>query len=1552
MSKSLFKMFSAITILALMMMALPMQSVGAVSSNIVISQIYGGGGNSGATYTNDFVELFNRGTAPVDITGWSVQYASAAGTTWAVTALTSVTLQPGQYYLVQEAAGTGGTTPLPTPDATGSIPMSATAGKVALVNNTTPLTGTGCPLISSVVDFVGFGGTANCFEGPGPAPAPSNTTADLRSAAGCTETDVNSTDFATGAPLPRNTGSALNPCPIGDTAPSVSSTTPSNGATNVAVNADITVTFSEAVNVTGSWFSISCGTSGAHTAAVSGGSTTFTLNPDADFTNNESCTVNIVAAQVADQDANDPPNNMVADYIFSFNTVSGNTAAALVINEIDYDQPSTDTAEFLEIKNNDSISVDLSAYNVQMVNGDAGGAVQYRLFALPSVNLAPGDYFVLCANNTTVASCDLDVLPDTDLIQNGSPDAVALRFGTTIVDTVSYEGNTGAPYTEGSGTGLEDPGTTGNVNLGISRFPDGTDTNQNNVDFSTRCITPGEANSSSTSGCQVDTAPTVTSTNPANGATDVPVNSNIGINFSEPVTVNGSWFSITCANSGAHTAAVSGGPQNFTLDPDVDFGFNESCTVTVLAANVADQDGTPNNMAADYTFSFTTSAQAFVCGDPATLISTVQGSGASSPVAGTEVVIEGIVVGDFQNNASLDNGNLNGFNVQEEDAQADSDPLTSEGIFVFGASADVSVGDAVRVRGTVTEFNGLTEINNVTALQPCSTGNTLPTAASVSLPVENTSDFERYEGMRVSFPQELVIAEYFNYERFGELVLALPLPDETRPFTGTAIDEPGAPAQARALANSLRRITLDDGLSSQNPDEVRHPNGDAFALDNRFRGGDIVQNTTGVMDFSFSLYRIQPTAAADYTASNPRPAEPEDVGGRLRVAAMNTLNFFLTLDATASDEVGDCGASQTLDCRGADANEPQEFERQRDKLLAALAGLDADIIGLNELENTPNVDPLGDPTNGIVAGLNDLLGAGMYDSIDTGVIGTDAIRVGMIYKPAEVTPVGPFQILDSTDDSRFIDTRNRPSLAQTFEEVATGARFTVVVNHFKSKGSACTGDPDTGDGQGNCNQTRLAAAQALVDWLATDPTGSGDPDFLIMGDLNSYAQEDPIDAIKLGPDDTAATSDDYVNLIAQHQGTYAYSYTFDGQAGYLDHALANLKLASQVTGAADWHINSDEPDLLDYDTSFKPPAQEAIYQPNAYRSSDHDPVIVGLDLTVPDTTPPSVTINQDSGQPDPTNISPINFTVVFSEPVNGFDGNDVVLGGTAGATTAIVTEVAPNNGTTYNVAVSGMTANGTVTASIPASAATDAAGNGNTASTSTDNTVTYNNTAPTVAVAAGGMCAASGGTMNLVVSDAEGDTLTLSGSSSDTSVVPNANIVFGGSGSNRMVTITAVPAGTVRTAAVTITADDGFSTSSTTITVVVGTSGNNTALNGTSGADLILGLSGNDTLNGLAGIDLLCTGTGNDTANGGDDDDTLDGDSGNDTLNGGNGNDSLSGGSGNDKLNGEAGNDSMAGGSGNDKLTGGTEADSFSGGTGNDTNVDFNAGEGDTSDET
>ena len=182
---------------------------------------------------------------------------------------------------------------------------------------------------------------------------------------------------------------------------------------------------------------------------------------------------------------------------------------SLVINEIDYDQPSSDFAEFVEILNTGGSAVDLDPFDIQIVNGSGGGAAVSQTINLPSVMLAAGDYYVVCANAANTPNCDLDVSPDSNLIQNGAPDAVALVQGAVILDTVSYEGDTGAPYTEGSGTGLEDSSGAGTDFRGISRFPDGTDTDVNNVDLSPRCITPGLANAMADTACDDPSPPPV-----------------------------------------------------------------------------------------------------------------------------------------------------------------------------------------------------------------------------------------------------------------------------------------------------------------------------------------------------------------------------------------------------------------------------------------------------------------------------------------------------------------------------------------------------------------------------------------------------------------------------------------------------------------------------------------------------------------------------------------------------------------------------------------------------------------------------------------------------------------------------------------------------------------------------------------------------------------------------------------------------------------------------------------------------------------------------------
>ncbi|MGC9424195.1 Ig-like domain-containing protein, partial [Vibrio sp.] len=191
---------------------------------------------------------------------------------------------------------------------------------------------------------------------------------------------------------------------------------------------------------------------------------------------------------------------------------------------------------------------------------------------------------------------------------------------------------------------------------------------------------------------------------------------------------------------------------------------------------------------------------------------------------------------------------------------------------------------------------------------------------------------------------------------------------------------------------------------------------------------------------------------------------------------------------------------------------------------------------------------------------------------------------------------------------------NRPTLAQIFEDNLTGEDFIVAVNHLKSKGSDCNSlvDYDLGDGAGNCNLTRTAAAEAMVDWLADETVFPGVEDILIIGDLNSYDKEDPIDAIKLGSDDIEGTEDDYLDMIHEIMGEMAYGYVFDGHTGYLDYALTNTKMANAVVDVDIWHINADEPSLIDYDMSYKQAAQDLLYAPDAYRSSDHDPVIISL----------------------------------------------------------------------------------------------------------------------------------------------------------------------------------------------------------------------------------------------------------------------------------------------------------------------------------------------------
>ena len=709
-------------------------------------------------------------------------------------------------------------------------------------------------------------------------------------------------------------------------------------------------------------------------------------------------------------------------------------------------------------------------------------------------------------------------------------------------------------------------------------------------------------------GVVADAAPTVSSFSPANNAVDIALNANLQVTFSEPVNVSGNWFTLACGVSGTRnvvdTAVSTSDQTTFTINPSVDFALNEQCTLTVASSLVSDQDANdpPDTMALDAAATFST-----VLPDPCTLpytsIPAIQGNGATVALTGARAT-QGVVVGDYEGASPA----LRGFYIQ--DPAGDGDPSTSDGIFVFeGSNANtVSLGDRVYVSGTAGENQGQSQITAST-IKVCGTDTVTPT--DVTLPVESAEFLERYEGMLVRFTQALTVTEHFQLGRFGQVVLS----SGGRLRQPTNVAAPGAAALAVQAANDLNRIIVDDASQTQNPDPIVFGrNGQPLSASNTLRGGDTATGLVGVLTYTWggnvaspNAYRVRPINALNgsvtFDGTNPRPSTVPDVGGTVKVVGMNLLNFFNTFSGCT----GGVGGAAT-DCRGADNS--AEFSRQSDKTVAAILAMNPDVLGVNELEN----DGYGSTSaiRYLVDTLNAATAPGTYAFIDAdantsqvNAMGDDAIKIAVLYKPGVVTPVGQTGVLNTTAFVNAGDNtpRNRPSIAQAFEVNATTARFIVNVNHLKSKGSACD-VPDNGDGQGNCNQVRVNAATELRNWLAADPTGTGDTDVLMVGDYNSYAKEDPIATIEAG---------NFVNLVQAFQGDEAYSYVFDGQWGYLDQALGSSSLVPQVKGVADYHINADEPSVLDYNTNFKTAGQVlSLYAPDQFRVSDHDPVIIGL----------------------------------------------------------------------------------------------------------------------------------------------------------------------------------------------------------------------------------------------------------------------------------------------------------------------------------------------------
>lgn len=576
------------------------------------------------------------------------------------------------------------------------------------------------------------------------------------------------------------------------------------------------------------------------------------------------------------------------------------------------------------------------------------------------------------------------------------------------------------------------------------------------------------------------------------------------------------------------------------------------------------------------------------CHRAVTPISEIQGTGDTSPLNGQTVQVRGVVTANFRA------GNrLSGFFVQ--DPIGDGDPQTSDAVFVFlPASApslppDFGQDRLVTFTGTVREFNALTELVNPTDLAVCGPATVPPTP--LSLLDAEAGGLERFENMLVTVPETLTVTETFKQGRFGVVSLSF----DGRRFVPTNLFPPDSP-QAVALAdeNPRRLLTLDDASPGEDPRPIPY-----LGATNTLRVGDTVRDLTGVLAYerestrpnTIRGFRLEPRPDTPpaFVRANARTDAPEPVGGTLKVASANVLNYF-NGDGLGAGFEGSRGAKNQA-----------EFERQRKKVIAALAAIDADVVGLMEMEN----DGTGQHSaiQDLVNGLNERLGAGTYDFVREPAPGTDAIKAALLYKPGRVTPVGAAinHQVGEIEGHLF----ERAPLAQTFRVNASGELLTVVTNHWKSKNCGDDPIPDPGDreadqGRGCFNARRVRQAGELLQFVASLQASQTDR-VLVIGDLNAYGQETPIQALTAGG---------LVNEVARHIPS-PYSYVFNGQSGYLDHALTTASLSPRVTGVTEWHINADEPTFLSYNAPFAPPE---LFSEGPYRSSDHDPVIIGLDL--------------------------------------------------------------------------------------------------------------------------------------------------------------------------------------------------------------------------------------------------------------------------------------------------------------------------------------------------
>jgi predicted extracellular nuclease len=604
-------------------------------------------------------------------------------------------------------------------------------------------------------------------------------------------------------------------------------------------------------------------------------------------------------------------------------------------------------------------------------------------------------------------------------------------------------------------------------------------------------------------------------------------------------------------------------------------------------------------------------------------ISSVQGNGTASPVDGEDVIIEGVVTATRSD----------GFFVQEETTDEDGDSTTSEGVYVFYSGDLPTVNNTVRLLGTVDEYYNLTEITNVTELLDCGAMNSGVTTVSVTLPLSESSDLEHYEGMMVSV-SDLTVFDTNTLWQYGDLGLSTGLKQQP-----TDAYAPLTEGYYQLIEdNDADIIYIEDNTTSSYPDEISYFQDFSYA--NPIRVSDTV-SATGPLNYTYSNYRINPVD--EITVYSERDAAPTIDEGDVKIATFNVLNYF-------NGEVTDDG-SVTFDYsdnRGAEDEE--EFALQEARIVEAIVAMDADVVGLMEIEN----DGFGEDSaiQSLVDAINAQLSEdNQYSFVateDGSLIGTDAIAVGLIYRPSVVTPSDdaikidmPSQLL--ADDASY--QQMRVSLLQSFTHNDSAQDFALVVNHFKSKGSSCYEDSvDTTDLdtiQGSCNALRVSAAVALGDALAAADIPER---VMILGDLNSYSAEDPLavltdydpaergytitTSVRTYLDDTllndgeAVTVTDtygYENVAEVFDADgFSYWYYDSMEIGSLDHILASPEFMDDIVDATHWSINSVEVYQLQYDQALAYYRDEdgyAFSDVGPYRSSDHDPFIVSVAFT-------------------------------------------------------------------------------------------------------------------------------------------------------------------------------------------------------------------------------------------------------------------------------------------------------------------------------------------------